>query len=115
MVALIGLSDGRRSRERRAPVLVYKNTAGKGLRMGPGPTGTSRYVISRRSGCTPKCVHPHQGDGRRSSDSLLPQSALRSYAVERAPLPVLGAQAWGRRVIRDANARERDAPMGAGA
>ena len=33
-------------------------------------------------------------------------------AVERAPLPVLGAQAWGDRVVRKANARERNAPMG---
>ena len=31
VVALIGLSDGRRSRERRAPVPVYRNVARKGL------------------------------------------------------------------------------------
>ena len=35
VVALIGLSDGRRSRERRAPVPVYRNLAGKGLTCRP--------------------------------------------------------------------------------
>ena len=33
MVASIGLSDGRRSRERRALVPVYRNVAGKGLKV----------------------------------------------------------------------------------
>ena len=53
--------EGRQGRVLDADPLE-EDRGGKGVKNGSGPghtTGTSRYVISRRSGCTPKCVHPH--------------------------------------------------------
>ena len=48
MVASIGLSDGRRSRERRAPVPIFRNVAGKGLNSTPRNATHTSVTLSTR-------------------------------------------------------------------